>query len=184
MPTKPTAHQQLILQQKRHTLRYHIEAWRETQQIYMPCTALFHEPASGNLGDDDDIHPALCKPENLHLHLPFSLSSSLRASSSIGNLLNVEMRLRVAQADDALEEVRRYRRVITGIYQFKRSNILGDGNKKNTRAQELMARYSQKAKHSVDRYCVALAALSLVDLNGDWSPRLQVLRDEDIRGPG
>jgi hypothetical protein len=96
----------------------------------------------------------------------------------------MEIRLRVAQADDALNEIRRYRRVITGIHQFKRINISGDGNKKNTRARELMRRYSLKADHAIERYRVAHAVLSQVDPNGDWRTRLQILRDQDVRGPG
>ena len=184
MPAKPTAHQQLILQQKRHSLRCHVSSWRDTQRVYMPCTAHLHEPISDHVDDNDLISPASCNPEDIPLHLPSSLSSSLRKSLSIDNLLNVEIRMRVAQANDALEEIRRYRRVIIGVHQFKRTNISGDGNKKNTRARELMARYSQKANHSIERYRVAYATLGLVDPTGSWGERLRDLRDEDIRGPG
>jgi hypothetical protein len=102
----------------------------------------------------------------------------------VQDLKNIEFHLRIVQADDALEEVRCYRRVVTGIYQFKRINLSGDGNKKNTCAHDLMAHYVQKAKNFMEWYHAAYAALNIIDPDGEWATRLKELRDDDIRGPG
>ena len=152
MNAKPTTHQQLLLQQQRNSLWCSIESWREIQRVYLPFTSQYHEPTTQA---DDDTDALSSKPEKLLLHLPSSLLASLKANADVKHLLEIETRLRVAQADDALEEIRRYRRVVTGVHHFKKANLSGNGNKKNTRARDLMSRYVQKIKHCADRYHAA-----------------------------
>ena len=41
------------------------------------------------------------------------------------------------RAEEALEDIRRGRRMITGLTQFKKLNICGAGNKPNTRMHTL-----------------------------------------------
>jgi hypothetical protein len=91
----------------------------------MPFTSQYHEPASSNVDEDDKMHPQSMKPENLKLWLPSSLPASLRSIEPTKSLLETEVRLRIAQADDTLEEIRRYRRVVTGIHVFKLMNLAG-----------------------------------------------------------
>ena len=47
-------------------------------------------------------------------------------------MCDAERRLREPQADDALADVRRFRHTIQGLWQFKKLNISGTGNKLNT----------------------------------------------------
>lgn len=114
--------------------------------------------------------------------LPDSLSRPLRATMTPG-LLDKEKSLRLAQAEDALEEIRRLRRVVTGLVIFKKLNVSGTGQKRNTRMRTLFKRFGNSTKRAAACYRDAYDALTKLDPSGDWSSRLRVLRDEDIRGP-
>ena len=67
------------------------------------------------------------------LYFPSSLPREIRERPELKDVVDVERRLREAQADDALADVRRLRRVIQGLWQFKKLNVSGTGNRPNTR---------------------------------------------------
>jgi len=123
-------------------------------------------------------------PENLPLFLPSAIPRHLRTLPALHDISNLERRLREPQADDALAEVRRQRRVIQGLWQFKKLNVSGTGNKPNTKVISLYKRFDNKTKRFAQRYRTAWEALRVLDPNGAWSIRLQELKDNDIRGPG
>ena len=58
------------------------------------------------------------------------------------------------------------------------------GQKKNTKMRTLFQRFNQKTLRAAERYRAARKALEVLDPGGDWQTRLQVLRPEDICGPG
>ena len=84
----------------------------------------------------------------------------------------------------ALAAVQRHRRIIQGLWQFKRLNASGVGNKPNTKMVTLYKRLDHKIKRDAQEYRATWRALGVLDLNGSWSIRLQDLKDKDIRGPG
>jgi len=96
----------------------------------------------------------------------------------------MEIRLRIAQADDALAEIRRQRRTLTGLVLFKHLHVSGTGQKKNTRIRTLFRRLGNKIERVAERYRAARRALEILDPDGTWRERLRVLRAEDIRGLG
>jgi hypothetical protein len=156
--------------------------------VYMPCVATLL-PSSPN--DTFELHETASlsqHPENILLFLPSSLPPTLhpelRSTGVSPGLLEKEIKLRIGQADDALAELRRQRRVITGLVLFKKLNVSGTGQKKNTRIRTLFKRFSNKTERIAERYRHAYQALVAVDAEGDWSSRLRVLLPEDIRGPG
>jgi len=77
----------------------------------------------------------------------------------------------MAQADEALEDVRRGRRMITGLVQFKKLNILGAGNRPNTRMRTLYNRLQLQIQRAADRYRTARDALLVLDPNGLWQEK-------------
>ncbi|KAM6490236.1 hypothetical protein JOM56_014213 [Amanita muscaria] len=99
-------------------------------------------------------------------------------------VLEKECRLRIAQADDALAEIRRQRRIVSGLWQFKKLNVDGTGNKACTRMRTLYNRFNLRTQRCADCYRVARSALLILDPNGRWQSCLKDLRDNDIRGPG
>ena len=94
------------------------------------------------------------------------------------------MRLRIAQADDALADIRHHLRVIAGLWQFKKLNTSGTGNQPNTRMRTLYARFKHRIRLSVLCYRVARSALMEADPSGSWVERLKELKEADVRGPG
>jgi hypothetical protein len=164
-----------------------LQGWREAQMVYMPCVASLLGSASTDIDSSRSPLPSECV-ENISLWLPSSLPTSmpiqLRTTSLSPGLIEKETKLRLTQADDALAEIRRQRRIVTGLVIFKKLNVSGSGQKKNTRMRTLFKRFSNKMEQAAERYRAAWKALEGLDPNGTWQTRLQVLRPEDIRGPG
>ncbi|KAG6822177.1 hypothetical protein H0H92_014954, partial [Tricholoma furcatifolium] len=104
--------------------------------------------------------------------------------AQVPDLANKEERLRFAQADDSLAEICRHRRIISGLYQFKKLNVSGTGNRPNTRMYGLFKRFNNRIDRFAARYRSAYAALSCLNPSGPWSSRFQKLEPKDISGPG
>ena len=136
------------------------------------------------LGDTADGEGQLSNPESLPLYLPSSLPSEISQRPELKDICESEHRLREAQADDALADVRRLRRIIQGLWLFKKLNVSGTGNRPNTRMLNLYTRFQTKLQHAANRYNVAYTALKGLDPNGGWKERLKELKASDIRGPG
>jgi hypothetical protein len=123
-------------------------------------------------------------PENILLYLPSSLPAHIRTLPELNEICQLEQRLREPLADDSLAEVRRQRRVIQGLWHFKRLNASGIGNKPNTRMIKLYKRFDNKTKRAAEKYRAAWRALTVLDPDGSWSHRLKELKDSHISGPG
>jgi hypothetical protein len=189
MKAKPARAEQTDLHEKCIALLRRIQAWREVQMVYMPCVASLLS-SSPNPGLDEIRTDASSteRVENITLFLPSSLPTTLppalRAIGISPDLLEKEIKLRIAQADDALAELHRQRRIVTGLVLFKKLNISGTGQKKNTRLRTLFKRFKNTTERAAERYRTAHRVLTNVDPEGSWRTRLQVLHAEDIRGPG
>jgi hypothetical protein len=119
-------------------------------------------------------------PETDLLYLP---SQMPLGNSVLDSLADKERRLRVAQADDALAELKRLLRITMGLWEYKYTQI-GSGQGANTRTRTMITRFKTKVTRCVDRYRAARAALLKLDPTGDWIIRLRELKAEDIRAPG
>ena len=153
-----------------------IQNWRAVQLVYTPHVASLIS-LSPSLSADT-------LPENIPLYLPSSLPSHIRALPELKEICQLERRLREPHADDALNEVRRQRRVIQGLWQFKQLNISGTGNRPNTKMITLYKRFSNKTDRAAEKYKSAWRALCALDPGGLWSTRLKELKEADISGPG
>lgn len=173
-----TSRQNADLQEKCNTLSRRIQQWREVQLAYTPTVATLVIRAGSTAGSGEEGSLA----ENVPLFLPSGISDAAR--QPIIHATKKELRLRMAQADEALEDVRRGRRMITGLVQFKKLNISGAGNKPNTRMRTLYNRLQLQIQRAADRYRAARDALLALDPNGTWQDRFRKLNPADIRGPG
>ncbi|TFK80022.1 hypothetical protein K466DRAFT_504583, partial [Polyporus arcularius HHB13444] len=186
------------IQEKRTTLKRRIDTWQALQDLHMPIVPQFRhsgDPAALTaIIEAAAVRPAppppppptsntKVKAEDISLWLPSALPPRLRATLGPG-LVNKERRLRIAQADDALEDIRRLRRILTGIADFKRLNINGTGQRTIGKARTLFTKFQEKVRRAAARYRAVRAALESLDKGGDWEVRLKVLHDADIRGPG
>lgn len=194
---------QARLQTKRNSLVNRIEAWRKIQEVYMPSvgpllaawkasnrydsnddTDTGDADGDGDSGNGDNDNLARVHAEDIPLFLPSALSVRLLNDRSLSALAGKEGRLRVAIADDALASIRRLRRTMAGVAQFKHLNVSGTGQKPNTRIRNLYDKFKDKTHVAAMRYRAAYSVLPVLQPNGEWSTRLRPLADKDIRGPG
>lgn len=149
--------------------------------MYTPHVAALLS-ASSQLDENDLSRVEMV--ENAPLLLPSSLPSHIRTLSEMKRACDIEKRLRVAQADDALADIRKQRRIVQGLWQFKRIQLSGTGNRPNTKILTLYNRINHKIERAAHKYRTARLALLNLDPDGTWKDRLKELRKEDIRGPG
>lgn len=122
--------------------------------------------------------------ENIPLWLPSQLPVALRCEDSLQHLARSEVRLREAQANDALAEIRRLRRILTGISLYKHLTLDGTGGRTSTRILSTYRSFQVKVQRCTDRYRASYRALLVLDPNGPWRARLKELKRKDVRGPG
>jgi hypothetical protein len=154
------------------TLHRRIQTWRELQAVYMPSVNQLPEASY-------PISQSVEKPESIPLLLPSSIPPSHWPA---GSLANKEKRLRIAQADDALADLRRLLRITMGLWDYKTTQI-GSGQKVNTRTSSIIGRFRDKINRCTERYRAARDALLKLDPCGDWMTRLRVLEPTDVRAP-
>ncbi|KAG1853790.1 hypothetical protein C8R48DRAFT_610437 [Suillus tomentosus] len=161
--------QKLTILRTRMSLRRKLEAWRQTQYLYVPSV---HTLVATSATSD---------PENAE-HMKLWLPSSLNSKACDSRLQDVEWELRFAQAHDALEELRQCLRIHCSLLTFKREWIRGQGA--NTRAQNALGRIHDRQTACIKRYRAAWGALKSLALmlnKVDWRGRLQDLLDDDIK---
>jgi hypothetical protein len=158
-------------------LRRRIERWQDVQATYMPTVSELRAQDNAKSNAPDRF----LQPEATQLYLPSSIPASSRAALS-GGLVDKEKRMRIAQADDALAELRRLLRVTMGLWNYKHTQI-GPSQRANTRARSMIGRFRDKINRAADRYRVAYAALKELDPGGDWMLRLLQLKADDVRAP-
>jgi hypothetical protein len=168
-----TSKQKADIEDKRTSLSKVIQNWRDVQLAYMPQAASFI--ASTSLPEE---------AEKVLLYLPSSLPHQIRNQVELHDICDKEHRLREAQADDSLAHIRRLRRVIQGMWQFKKFSISGTGNRPNTRMLATYQSLSNNIHKHAHVYRSAYSALQVLDPGGTWSSRLRPLLDKDICGPG
>ena len=144
-------------------------------------------PGLSHLLDDVDGDSSLdACPELFKLMLPSQLSPNDRESWCLPGLPTLEARFRYAQADDALAEIRRLRRLFQGLSDQNRKHITSSQHT-GTRATAAFERYKVRILRFAALYRNARRALIALDPEGkatQWAPRFLELKDTDIRGPG
>ncbi|KAH7904723.1 hypothetical protein BJ138DRAFT_1138468 [Hygrophoropsis aurantiaca] len=168
---------------KRTSVGHRITVWREVQKLYMPGVVRRLRDGDDNgvssndndLGSDSD-RDIPSKPECTPLRLPSSISSSLWSAEFLEGLVQKERRLRLAQAHDALCELRQNLQMWSTLKHYKQTQIGGISQKANTRARALLTHFWEKV-------VPARSALVVLDPNGSWINQLLVLKDTDIKGP-
>ncbi|KAF8221054.1 hypothetical protein L208DRAFT_1330325 [Tricholoma matsutake] len=172
------------LEEKRCTLMMHINLWREVQLAYLPSTGSLVMVVYTNLLSEVQSSKESLTAEAIPLFLPSSLLPNQQPSLAFAKCLLCEVCLRIAQAEDALADIRHYLHLISGFWQFKKVNISGTGNRPNTRMCTLFNRFNHCIKLSMLRYSAAHTCLLAADPMGEWNSRLKELKKSDVRGPG
>ena len=163
------------IKEKRNLLCRRIQSWIEVRNIYVPA-----------LADDRETSPSAASnahiaPELTPLKLPLSMTPALRLTCYQG-LADIERRLRLAQAEDALYDLRKQLRITLGLTLYKTTQV-GPSQRAGTRARALISQFRDKTMRCADRYRAAYSALTALDFGGEWCQQFRQLADTDIRPP-
>ena len=164
------------LEERRNALRRRLSSWAEARNLYIPLTS---EQAIDLSNEPSNAADRL--PEAAPLRLPSSLPA-LHESCPF-NLADVELRFRLAQAEDALSELRRLLRATMSLRHYK-SKQVGASQCGGTRARALISRFQDKVNRCIGRYRSARIALLSLDAKGKWQLQLQELSEKDAQAPG
>jgi hypothetical protein len=134
--------------------------------------------------DVDEYPNQYANPESTTLFLPSSLPPSILTLSELKEMCEAECRLCEPQADDALSEIHCLRRIITGLWLFKKINVCGTGNQPNTQMLNMYNRLHSKLQCAAHCYHTAYNALLALDPTRSWKEHLRKLDPADIRGSG
>ena len=175
--------QKLEIQERRNTVARRFRTWKTAQAVYMPQVIGFQPDEQGLFasGDLDELEES--KPELWSLFLPSQLSEGDRSSSHKG-VTETELALRLAQARDNLVDLRRLRRTLRSMKMFFKSNVVGEGQKTQTKSRASESTVTVRINRAVRRYRLAYTALLSLDPTGDWRKEFLELTDKDNRGPG
>lgn len=170
------------MDEKDRALRRRIMLWKVLQKVYMPFLGVPRTSSpstSSNAAQKDDDLPA----ELIPIELPSNLPANVRSSCQIKELADKELRLRLAQCYESLASLRRELRIGAFLYDHKKLQVAGTGQRRNTRMLTFMQSHTEKKGRDADRYRHARRALAALDPNGSWQRTLLPLRAEDEVAP-
>ncbi|KAH9828984.1 uncharacterized protein C8Q71DRAFT_718824 [Rhodofomes roseus] len=166
--------QQAAIIRRRSSLQLRIDAWREFQVLYMPAVALLRSKEASKSSKPVNA-------EDTPLYLPSDIINTDTAARN-ANLESIELRLRYAQANDALEQMRRHLRARSKLYNVKDRDVRGQ--RYNTRSRTYINTVQDKIDADAARYRAAHTALLVLDPKDTlaWMKVLRYLGPEDVRG--
>ncbi|KZT31902.1 hypothetical protein SISSUDRAFT_994602, partial [Sistotremastrum suecicum HHB10207 ss-3] len=187
------AAQRADLKEKQTSLGRRIKSWQQVQDTHLPILIAHRQSLSSPLSEStatssDPAPPpanSIPSPADVPLLLPSSLPPHLRASPSVKPFVKIERQLRIAQAQDSLNMLRRQLRTTTNLWNYKKTQVTGQRG--NTRARSLIEQFKFKTDLCVHRYCRAYKALLVLDPEDpqrEWRPVYLELRPGDVKGPG
>ena len=171
------------IQERRNALARRIKLWKTAQAVYMPQASgyLVDEQGPPTSVNADELDES--KPELWPLLLPSQLSQDNRSLCYKG-VVETEQTLRLAQVQDNLVDLRRLRRTLRSLRTYFKSNVIGEGQKTQTKSRTVESGVTLRINRAVRRYRFAYSALLSLDPAGDWRKEYLELTDKDNRGPG
>lgn len=171
------------IQERRNALARRIKLWKTAQAVYMPQVSehLADEQDPPTSVDVDELDES--KPELWPLLLPSQLSQDNRTLCYKG-VVETEQTLRLAQVQDNLVDLRRLRRTLRSLRTYFKSNVVGEGQKTQTKSRTVESGVTLRINRAVRRYRLAYSTLLSLDPTGDWRKEYLELTDKDNRGPG
>jgi hypothetical protein len=177
MSIHATDHAQELLQRRINTLRSKITAWYAVQQLYMPAAST----TRARMAQSAQEGSPLPQPYAMPLILPSALNVRAQCDA---RLQEYEYQLRLAQAEDALDEVRDCLRLRSHLFYFK--DNFTRGIRYNTKSRAVINKLEDRITAGATRYNTARTALLKLTKLQNKSPaalkKFQVLAKEDLRG--
>ncbi|KAJ7119391.1 hypothetical protein C8R46DRAFT_1169932 [Mycena filopes] len=170
----PSANQKLNFTKRRTSLLKRIHKFRRIQRVYMPSVRALLSDSEKQMFDGNGEQA----PEATRLFMPSEIADPrLRGRACAIGLPGVEARMRMGEAEDALEGVRVGLRTRTMTNRYKLRNYTGQGMM--TRGQGILRQINIKIYSAKLRYRYARAALLVLQGHGDWEENLKLLNDDD-----
>ena len=141
-------------------------------------------PGAVDAGTSDPEPSQRAKTESIKLWLPSQLDDEDRDLLCLRGVAASEKEFRFSQLEDALNDLRRTRRIRRGLITFHKVQLTGEGQKTQTKSQAVMRTIQERIDKCVRRYRVARDALLCLDPRGEWRDLYLPLADADSRGPG
>ncbi|KAI0054994.1 hypothetical protein BV25DRAFT_1922198 [Artomyces pyxidatus] len=173
--SKPTDSQAARLQERQNAVAKRVVRFRVQASKVFPLRAAVFPSETAQLTPAE-----ASKPEGVPLPLPSSTPSPLRERIYSQDAIDVEAKIRLAEATEALDRVRHHLRMRTYLNAYKIKNVTGQGA--CTRAQSLQSQVDAKVNAGARRYRNARRVYQGLVGDGDWQLSLQELKDEDVRG--
>ncbi|KAL0565932.1 hypothetical protein V5O48_016083 [Marasmius crinis-equi] len=168
-----TPYQQRSIQGRRTKLLSRIRKFRQCLLVHIPTLRRLIEAESSATAQH---------PEKMKLYLPSSLPETFRKVTCPPHSIDIEDRLRHAQAYDSLDQLRQQLRTRSIAYRNK--SRLAPSQGMFTRTRTLQASIEKKIRVVKETYRSSRAALWALRGDGDWTLSLQLLEEDDIRGFG
>ena len=140
-------------------------------------------PRVVDLGASDSESSQKVKAELIKLWLPSQLDIEDRDTLCLRGVISSEKELRFAQLEDALNDLRRARRIRRGLVTFHEVQLAGEGQKTQTKSRAVLQTVQERIDRCVRRYRVARGALLHLDPSGEWQNLYLPLTEADNRGP-
>jgi hypothetical protein len=168
----PTQSQQANSQERKNTLQRKIDSWCAIQRLYVPSLAMLRRQSQTPEEDD---------PQHTSLWLPSAICGRIQCHP---RLYAFEWDLRLAQANDALHDLRQYLQLRSHLYKYKDRFVTGQ--RANTRSNTMISQVQASINASVSRYRTARNALlslaQFVKKGEAWKATIMDLLDADVHG--
>ena len=128
--------QKIEIQQRRNALARRIKVWRFAQAVYMPQTLAYLSDETGSPTSDETQEQDPSKPETWPLFLPSAVPEDDRPLCHKG-VVETERVLRLAQLQDSLGDLRRFRRALRNLQLYFKTNTAGEGQKTQTKSRTI-----------------------------------------------
>ncbi len=180
------------LQERRNVLQAQLNAWFKFQAAYIPVAQYLQvsqrTEGVGFSGHDEGLEDASwlstdIVAEKAKLFLPSQFPPSLWSTGCMPKLHEMELKMRIAQTTDALEQLKQHLCIFSSFVRYKILQVSGPGQKANTCARNISLRLREKVTRCAERYRASRAALEILDSSGDWQDILKPLLESDIQGP-
>jgi hypothetical protein len=176
----PTNLQLAKLRERSNALCRKIQAWIKIQEAYMPCASVLRARAESATSPSSTASVPDLEPEYLKLWLPSTIHQQAACSEK---LRLFEWQHRMAQANDALNELRDGLRLRSYLYKYKDQFVRGQ--KHNTRSRTTIQRVQNKVDSAAQKYRIAYQALQQLSCyvgEEGWDTMLKPLEKDDIKG--
>ncbi|KAJ7646891.1 hypothetical protein FB45DRAFT_1019176 [Roridomyces roridus] len=177
----PTPTQRTNMHERSNKLRRKLLTWMDVQVTHIPHVALLRAEEDRARAKISATQP---QPGFSVQHLALWLPSSIKGRAECDReLYECELRLRVAQAEEALEEICHQLLVRTHLYKYK--DRFARGVKANTRCQTKIAAVEARIRRSTERYRAArkaLVGLGHYLKDSSWEHTIRPLADNDVHG--